>query len=187
MMATHAEVPVRHPGGVPLRALVRPRRIAAGVSVGLTGGALMAAPIVLYDWLKAGHAALELPMATTGWFFGLDHFVQNGYRWWPIVIGAVLLIAYWILSGLAFAGLAGRVFDIKTLLGGLAGGFAWGIASFVSFWYVLLAIARDGAPFRATATSSVLVAPNWVWILGFVVSGLASGLAYRALGRRATS
>ena len=106
---------------------------------------------------------------------------------WSSAVGALLLIAYWIVSGLAFAALADRVFAIKTLAGSSRAASLWGIVSFVSFWYVLLAIARDGAPFRATAASSVLVAPSWLWILGFVVSGLASGLAYHALRERATS
>jgi hypothetical protein len=147
----------------------------------------MAVPLVVYDWVKAGHAALELPMAVTGWLFGLEHFAQNGYRWWPIVIGAALLIAYLLVSGLVFAGLADRVFTVETLAGSLAAGFAWAVASFMFFWYMLLPIARDGAPFRATAASTLLVAPTWVWIVGFVALGLASGLAYRAVRGRATS
>ncbi len=106
MLSTHAEVPVRHPTGMPFRVLVRPRRIGAGVSIGFVGALFMAAPLVIYDWVRAGHTALELPMAVSGWLFGLDHFVQNGYHWRAIVIGAVLLVAYWTLSGLAFAGLA---------------------------------------------------------------------------------
>ena len=186
-MSTHVEVPGRQYRPVPFRTLVTPRRIGAGVQIGLIGGALLAAPLVLYDWASDAHSALELPMAVTGWLFGLNHFVQNGYQWWPIIVGTVFLIAYWALFGMAFAALADRVFAVKTFVGSVASGFIWGIVSFVSFWYVLLAIARDGAPFRATATSSVLVAPNWVWILGFVVSGLASGLAYHALRESAAS
>ena len=180
-MSTYVEVPGRRSHEVPFRTLVSSRRIAAGVTIGLTGGAFLAAPLVVYDWVKVAHSALELPMAVTAWLFGLDHFVQNGYDWRSIVVGAVFLIVYCVLFGLAFAALADRVFAIATWVGSVAAGFVWGIAGFVFFWYVLLAIARDGAPFRATSTSSVLVAPNWVWILGFVASGLASGVAYRAL------
>jgi len=185
-MATHVEIPVRTTGSS-FRAVARPRRIGAGVGIGLVGALFMAAPLVIYDWVNSAHAALELPMAVTGWLFGLDRFVQNGYHWWPIVIGAVLLIAYWMVSGLAFERLVDGAFAVRSLAGSLATGFAWGITGFVTFWYVLLAIARDGAPFRATAVSSAFVAPNWVWILGFVAAGLASGLTYFALRRRAAS
>ena len=92
-------------------------------------------------------------MAVTGWLFGLDHFVQNGYHWWPIVIGALFLIAYWALQGAALAGLADRVYRIRNLAGSLALGAVWSFASFMLFWYMLLPIARDGAPFRLTATA----------------------------------
>lgn len=173
--------------GVSLRTLVAPRRVAAGVTVGLAGGALLALPVVLYDWAKAGHSALELPMAAAAWPFGLNHFAQNGYRWSPIVVGAVLIVAYAILSGLLFAGIADRVFSITTIEGSIAAGFAWGIASFMVFWYVVLAIARDGAPFRMTAASSAMVAPTWVFILGFVAFGVVSGMVYRSLRERATT
>ncbi|HZD88128.1 MAG TPA: hypothetical protein VE088_09005 [Gaiellaceae bacterium] len=185
-MATHAGYSVRPPG-LAVHELVAPRRLNAGVTIGLIGGLTMAVPLVVYDWVHAGHSALELPMAVTGWLFGLGHFVQNGYQWWPIVVGAALLAAYSMVSGLVFSGLADRVFSVRTLAGSLAAGVAWGIASFVVFWDVLLAIARDGAPFRATAASSVLVAPNWVWIVGFVAFGIAHGLAYRAIRDHATT
>lgn len=183
-MATHVETP--HPGGLPLRTLVAPRRVSAGVSIGAIGVVLLAAPLVIYDWVKAGHAALELPMGAASWVFGLEHFAQNEYRWWPIVIGAALLMACWMLAGLAFAGLADRVFEVKTLAGSIAAGFAWGVASFLMFWSMLLAIARDGAPLRETAAAGPFVAPNWVWVLGFLLSGLAIGIGYRALRERAT-
>ena len=54
------------------------------------------------------------------------------------------------------------------------------------FWYMLLPIAREGAPFRLGSGSAGFVAPDWVWILGFTVSGLAMGACYRLL-RRASS
>src|SRR5207244_8602391 len=104
-------------------------------------------------------SALELPMAVTGWLFGLDHFVQNGYRWWPIAIGALFLLAYWGALGLAFAGLADRVYRVRTLSGSLALGAVWSFVSFMFFWYMLLPIARDGAPFRLTAAGE-FVAPT---------------------------
>jgi hypothetical protein len=137
---------------------------------------------------KASHSALELPMAVTGWLFGLDHFARNGYHWWPIVVGALFLLAYWSVLGVAFAGLADRVYRVRTLAGSLMLGAVWSFASFMLFWYMLLPIARDGAPFRITAAAtSEFVAPNWVWILGFALSGLATGLAYRALAARGTT
>jgi hypothetical protein len=68
----------------------------------------------------------------------------------------------------------------------LALGAVWSFVSFMLFWYMLLPIARDGAPFRATAFGE-FVAPNWVWILGFTLSGLATGVCYWALSRREAS
>ncbi len=156
-----------------------------GAAAGVVGGVVLALPLVLYDWAKAGHSALELPMAVTAWLFGLEHFARNGYHWWPIVIGALVLLAYWGILGAAFAGLADRVYQVRTRAGSLALGAVWSFASFMLFWYMLLPIARDGAPFRMTAAApDLFVAPNWVWILGFAISGLATGIAYRALAVR---
>lgn len=184
-MAVHIEL--RQPfAGLTLRSLLARERVAAGVAIGLVGGVLMAVPLVIYDWVRAGHAALEMPMALTAWLFGLGHFVQNGYHWWPIAIGALLFAAYWCVTGLAFAALADRVFHVRTLLGSLAGGFAWGVGSFLLFWEMLLPIARDGAPLRVTLTTPMHVAPNWVWIVAYVVLGLGSGLMYRIVRARAT-
>ncbi len=159
---------------------------AAGAGAGLAGLVMLAAPLVIYDWAKASHSALELPMAVTGWLFGLDHFARDGYHWWPIVIGALFLIGYCAVIGIVFAGLAGRVYRIGSLAGGLALGAAWSIASFLFFWDMLLPIARDGAPFRVTAVApGAFVAPDWVWILAFALSGLGTGIAYRLLAREA--
>lgn len=161
------------------------RLAGIGAAAGAAGGIVLALPLVLYDWARAGHSALELPMAVTAWLFGLEHFARNGYRWWPIVVGALILLAYWSVLGTAFAGLADRVYRVRTLAGSLALGAVWSFASFLLFWYVLLPIARDGAPFRMTAAApDQFVAPNWVWIVGFAVSGLATGVAYRALAAR---
>lgn len=158
------------------------RLVVIGVPAGLLGGLVMWAPALFYDWARDDHSALELPMAVTGWLFGLEHFVQNEYRWWPIVIGALFLLAYWALHGVAFAALADRVYHVRTLSGSMALGAAWGFVSFMFFWYMLLPIARDGAPFRDLGAGG-FVAPNWIWILGFAVSGLATSLCYRALRR----
>ena len=161
------------------------RLTLVGLAAGLGGGIVMGAPLVIYDWAKAGHSALELPMAVSGWLFGLDHFGQNGYHWWPIVIGTLFLLAYWGAHGLAFAGLADRVYHVRTLIGSLTLGGVWSFASFMFFWYMLLPIARDGAPFRLTAVAAgSFVAPNWVWILGFTLSGFTTGICYRALRTR---
>lgn len=159
------------------------KRLVVGIGSGLAGGVLVAAPLVIYDWVRAGHSALELPMAATAWLFGLGHFVQNGYSWWSIVIGAAVLVAYSALSGLVFAGLADAVYGIRSLAGSIAAGVAWSFVSFMLFWYMLLPIARDGAPFRVTAASALSVAPNWVWILGFALFGIATGIGYRVLRR----
>jgi hypothetical protein len=163
------------------------RLMKAGLVSGLAGGLVMATPLVVYDWARASHSALELPMATTAWLFGLDHYARNGYRWWPIVIGTLFLLAYAGTLGLAFAGIADRVYHVRTLIGSLALGGVWSFASFMLFWYMLLPIARDGAPFRATpGAADSFVAPNWVWILGFTLFGLMTGLCWSALRTRAT-
>lgn len=159
----------------------RPERIlAAGIGAGLAGAVGLAVPVVVYDWAKAGHAALELPQAATAWLFGLDHFEQNGYRWWPIVIGAALLLAYVTAHGVAFALSTERP---RTYAGALAGGLALGFVAWLLFWYTVLSIARDGAPFRASTLPGSSVAPNWVWILGFLALGVAAGLTHRAMRR----
>ncbi len=164
------------------------RLAMVGLVSGVLGGLAMGAPIVIYDWAKASHSALELPMAVTAWLFGLDHFARNGYHWWPIVIGALFLLAYWAMSGLAFAGIADRVYGLRSLRGCLALGLAWSVASFLVFWEMLLPIARDGAPFRVSALApGRFVAPNWAWILGFTLLGLATGACYRALRMRAAA
>jgi hypothetical protein len=164
------------------------RLTRVGLASGVGAGLVMAAPLVVYDWAKASHSALELPMATTAWLFGLDHYARNGYHWWPIVIGALFLLSYSGALGLAFAGIADRVYHVRTLIGSLALGGVSSFASFMFFWYMLLPIARDGAPFRVTAgAAGAFVAPNWVWILGFTLFGFTTGICYFALGRRATT
>jgi hypothetical protein len=164
------------------------RLMKVGLASGVGGGLVMAAPLVVYDWAKASHSALELPMATTAWLFGLDHYARNGYLWWSIVIGALFLLAYWGAQGLAFAGIADRVYHVRTLIGSLALGGVWSFASFMFFWYMLLPIARDGAPFRMTAVApGSFVAPNWVWILGFTLSGFTTGICWSAFRTRAAA
>ncbi len=162
------------------------RLTRVGLAAGIGGGLAMGAPLLVYDWARASHSALELPMAVTGWLFGLNHFGQNDYRWGPIVIGALFLLAYWGALGLAFAGLADRVYRVATLLGSLVLGAVWSFVSFMFFWYMLLPIARDGAPFRLTAAGE-FVAPTWVWILGFTLAGVTTGVCYRALRMREAS
>jgi hypothetical protein len=164
------------------------RLTAVGAGAGLAGLVVLGAPLVIYDWAKASHSALELPMAVTAWLFGLDHFARNGYHWWPIVIGAVILAAYAAILGVAYAGLADRVYRVRSLAGGLALGAAWSVASFLLFWDMLLPIARDGAPFRPTTVApAAFVAADWVWILAFALSGLGTGIAYRLLARPAAN
>ena len=96
-------------------------------------------------------------MAATAWPFGLEHFSHEQNLWWPIVIGAALLTLYGAVSGLAFAGLADRVFALESPVSSLVGRCrVWGFVSFMLFWYMLLPIAREGAPFRATAADPTL-------------------------------
>jgi hypothetical protein len=78
------------------------RLAAVGAVAGIAGGIAMAAPIVIWDWAHVAHRALELPMATTAWLFGLGYFSNDSNLWWPIVLGAVLLVASWVVSGVAF-------------------------------------------------------------------------------------
>ena len=156
--------------------------VAVGFVAGILGGAVMAAPLVIWDWIRTSHLALELPTATTSWLFGLDHFSHQTYRLWPIVVGVVFLAAYWAVSGIAFTGLADRVYHVTTLGKSLVAGAVWSVVNFLVFWYVLLPIARGGSPYRATAAAPQLfVAPNWVWILAFTLFGLACGLFYALL------
>ncbi len=188
-MEAHAERLKRHRPQLHLlpREAVEKHPIALlGTFCGLTGGLVLALPLLIYDWAKASHAALELPMAVSAWLFGLNHFDQNGYVVWAIIVGAVILLAYWVLNGLALAALADRVYRVRSRSAGLALGALWSFVSFMFFWYMLLPIARDGAPFKLGSGSASFVAPDWVWILGFTLSGLAMGACYRLL-RRAPS
>jgi len=156
--------------------------VAVGVTAGLLGGIALAAPVVIWDWVRTGQRALELPMAATSWLFGLDHFSHDENLWGSIVLGAILLAVYWAVSGIAFTALAERVEPPLGVAWAIVAGAAWSFASFIFFWYMLLPIARDGAPFRAsTADPLLFTAPNWVWILGFVLSGLAIAGSYAAL------
>jgi hypothetical protein len=166
-----------------LKPLVPTRKVTIALTCGIVGGLVMALPILLYDWVKAAHSALELPMAATAWLFGLDHFAQNGYHWWPIAIGALFLLGYWVLHGAVFGAVADRFLKLRTLPETLGAGLAWGFVGWLFFWYTLLPIARDGAPFRATAASSLLVAPNWIYIVAFAALGVATSLAYWVLRR----
>jgi hypothetical protein len=156
--------------------------LAVGLGSGLLGGVALAVPIVIWDWVRSGHRAFELPMAATAWLFGLPHFSHTSYLAWPMVIGIALLAAYSALSGIVFTGLADRVFGIGRPLASLAAGSAWAFVSFIFFWDMLLPIARDGAPFRAApGIANAFVAPNWTWIVAFTIFGLMTGAVYWAL------
>jgi hypothetical protein len=162
----------------------RNRLVADGIVAGLAGVIALAVPLVVWDWAHVAHRALELPMAVTAWLFGLQHFSHDQNLVWPIVIGTALLAVYGAVSGLAFAGLADRVFALESPVSSLVGGAAWGFVNFMLVWYMLLPIAREGTPFRATPADPTLsVAPNWVWILGFTLLGLVTGAVYAALHR----
>jgi hypothetical protein len=156
--------------------------LAVGVTAGLLGGIALAAPVVIWDWVREGQRALELPMAATSWLFGLDHFSHDENLWGSIVLGAIVLAVYWAVSGIAFTAVAERVEPPLGAAWAIVAGGGWSFASFIFFWYVLLPIARDGAPFRAPAADPLLfTAPNWVWVLGFTLSGLAIAGSYTAL------
>lgn len=184
-MAVHAELRIERRetligtgGGL----AVGTRKAVIALVSGLAGGVAMALPLVLYDWANAGHSALELFMAPTAWLFGLSHFAQNGYLWWPIVVGLVVLTACWALLGMLFEGIADRV-DLRTLPATLGAGLGWGFVAWLFVWYTLLPIARGGAPFHAAAASSLFVAPIWVFVLGFALLGVATSLTYRLMRR----
>jgi hypothetical protein len=156
--------------------------VMVGLEAGLLAGILMTLPLLIWDWVKPSHVALEYPTAAAAWLFGLDHFSHVTYRFWPIVLGFTFLALYWILSGIAFTGIADRLYGLTSVGKSLVAGAVWGVVSFVLFWYVLLPIARDGSPFRATARApDLFVAPNWVWIVSFCVFGLALGGLYARL------
>jgi hypothetical protein len=158
------------------------RVLEVGIASGILGGLAMAAPVVIWDWARSVHRALELPMAATAWLFGLDHFSHFENLWWPIVLGTALLAVYWAVSGVAFAALADRFYRLSRPAGTIVAGVVWSFASFMFVWYMLLAIAREGVPFRASSVHPLLfTAPTWVWILGFALSGLAIGGCYAVL------
>lgn len=160
---------------------------SAGILSGVLGGLAAAAAVICWDWAHSGHSALELPMAVTGWLFGLEHFEANGYRVWPIVIGALFLLVYWAVLGLAFGHLAERVYEIRRLGGMLALGAAWSVLTFLATWYMLLPVARGGEPIQATVAASGSVAPMWIWVVSYAGLGLATATAFWALRRRARS
>ena len=155
--------------------------VAVGTASGLLGALALAVPIVLWDWARDGHRAFEYPMAATAWLFGLQHFSNTGYHWWSLVLGIALLGVYGALSGIVFTALADRVFGVVRPLPSLAAGLVWSFVSFIFFWDMLLPIARNGSPFRAVPLTAAFVAPNWVWILGFTLLGLATGASSAVL------
>jgi hypothetical protein len=172
--------------GPELRTVLSTRRkVLIATAAGLAGGLGMAVPIVIYGWANAAHSALELPMAATAWLFGLEHFAQNGYHWWPIVAGMGLLALYALAHGAVFGAVADRFLRLRTIPETLGAGLAWGFVSWMFFWYTVLPIARDGAPFRMSATSSLFVAPTWVFVVGFTVLGVVTSLTYRVMHREA--
>jgi hypothetical protein len=156
--------------------------LRVGVVSGLVGGVALLAPIVLWAWNAAGHGAFDVFMAPTAWLFGLQHYSQTGYLGWSTLLGIVLTVVYVVGSGLVFTALADRVYGIHGAVGSLGAGLAWAFVSFIFFWYMLLPVAKGGAPFRATLTAPELfVAPTWTWILGFTLLGVVSGACYWAL------
>ena len=193
-METHAEITERAPRTLYPTAAGRRRPVpltwsewlVTGSAAGLLAGVLMSIPLLLWDWARTSHIALEVTTAPTAWLFGLNHFSNDTYRAGPIAIGIVSLCVYWIASGLVFTVIADRLFGIDSAGRSLIAGAAWSFVSFVFFWYMLLPIARDGAPFRETAVAR-FVAPDWVWILAFTIFGVATGAFYALLRPSAPS
>ena len=194
-METHADITEQRPRsmrrasrsrGRAAQALTAREWVTVGAAAGILGGILMAIPLIIWDWVKTTHLALELPMGATAWVFGLNHFSHVTYHPGPIVIGFAFLGLYGIASGLAFTGLADRLYGITRLGPALVAGAAWAFVNFVFFWYMLLPIARDGAPLRVTPLAPLqFVAPNWVWILAWTIFGLATAVFYAVLRPRA--
>lgn len=181
-MAVHTHIPIQRQTrfATGFGTTARTRKAVLGVEAGVAGGVGMALPLVLYGWVNVGHSALEVFMAPTAWLFGLSHFAQNGYLWWPIVVGAVVLIACWVLLGMVFDAIADRI-GLRSLPETLGAGVSWGFICWLLFWYTLLPIARGGAPFHITAASSLFVAPIWVFVVAFALLGVATALTYRLL------
>jgi hypothetical protein len=191
MSTTHTEFRVewkdRLKHGPELRTILStPRKALIATAAGLAGGLGMAVPLIVYGWANAAHSALELPMAATAWLFGLGHFAQNGYQWWPIVAGIGLLALYALVHGAVFGAVADRFLRLRTLPETIGAGLAWGFVSWMFFWYTRLPIARGGAPFRLTATSNMFVAPTWVFLVGFTMLGIVTSLTYWILHREAS-
>ena len=136
----------------------------------------MAAPLVIWDWIRTSPSrARAPPTATTSWLSAFGHFSHQTYRLWPIVVGVVFLAAYWAVSGIAFTGLADRVYHVTTL-GRASSREPCGASSTSSSSGTCCADRARRFAFRATAAAPQLfVAPNWVWILAFTLFGLASG------------
>jgi hypothetical protein len=195
-LETHADITERaprklHPTAAGRRRpgpLTRSEWLVTGSAAGLLAGVLMSIPLVLWDWARTSHIALEVTTAPTAWLFGLNHFSHDTYRAGPIAIGILSLCVYWIASGLVFTAIADRLFGIDSAVKSLLAGAAWSFVSFVFFWTMLLPIARDGAPFRETAVApGLFVAPNWVWVLAFTIFGVATGAFYALLRPSAPS
>lgn len=168
------------------RPLTLSRKMLVALGCGFAGVLALALPIVVYDSVSAAHGSLALFMAPTAWLFGLNHFAQTGYLWWPIVVGLLIVLLCAALQGAVFGGLADRFLDLRTLPEALGVGLGWGFASWLLFWYTLLPIARGGAPFHATAAvipfaTPLFVAPIWVFVLGFALLGVVTSLTYLML------
>jgi hypothetical protein len=95
-------------------------------------------------------------MAATAWPFGLDHFSHNENLWWPILVGIVLLAAYWALAGVVFVALADRTYRVSHPAAAVLAGAAWSFVTFIFSWYD--GSSPDRVPERmrgSSATSSI--------------------------------
>jgi hypothetical protein len=184
-MEAHAEFRVRSERSTSTntgagRREMRRSSVVLGIGPGVLGGIALASPLVIWDWVRSSHIALEFPTAVTAWLFGLDHFSHTDYRLGPILIGTAFIALYCAASGVAYAAIAES--RPRRMSPSVLGGFAWGFVNFIFVWYMVLPIARGGAPLRSPSSApGLFVAPNWVWILGFTLFGVVTGVASRAI------
>jgi hypothetical protein len=101
----------------------------------------------------------------------------------PLAANSALILPHpsGAASGLV-AALADRVYRVRTLTGSPALGAVWSFVSFMSG--TCCCRSRATARHSGPTAAGDYVAPTSVWILGFTLAGLTSGVCYWALRRR---